>query len=381
MVQILFTDYGSSPIPHPPRDASGGEFEPDGDSLLSVDQSVVRFGIASHTLRQIYSDAIGPYLTETDAEAMKIVRPAPQVDKPQRRVLSAGDVQMLAEAGLLPAVERDRVHFLAMCERSGCDPLRRQIYWRYRRDHLRKKTVFSVELKIDGLRAIAQRSGEFEAAVGPRWSADGEKWLKGWPGAAPPPLARFKVKRRGREGYAEATTNWESYRVMHLMEDTGEEVLDDFWRKMPDLMLAKCAEAGAFRRAFPELLSGLYIEEELDQMENPPKRDGDLPDGAGPATDGSQLPPAADADSQLDVPPAAAPSSRAVVPMSDETLAHKLTLLGLSDDDRELCITHFAGKYPKLYAETRDNFNNQVFKMVRASPRKWTGRKMKLVAQ
>jgi len=39
----------------------------------------------------------------------------------------------------------------------------------------------------------------------------------------------------------------------------------DGWVKMGDIMLKKCPEAAALRRAWPEDLSGLYVEEEIDR--------------------------------------------------------------------------------------------------------------------
>jgi hypothetical protein len=47
---------------------------------------------------------------------------------------------------------------------------------------------------------------------------------------------------------------------------TGRFILDPAWRRMSRVMIAKCAEAQALRRGWPDLLSGLYGEEELHAL-------------------------------------------------------------------------------------------------------------------
>lgn len=59
-----------------------------------------------------------------------------------------------------------------------------------------------------------------------------------------------------------ATARWNEY----CPKDEKQAFM---WKKMPYVMIAKCAEALALRKAFPQQLAGLYANEELDQAQRP----------------------------------------------------------------------------------------------------------------
>lgn len=160
--------------------------------------------------------------------------------------------------------------FLMTCQRTGLDPLMRQIYCIERRQNKGGQWVskFETQLSIDGMRLVAERTDRYEGQVGPFWcGADGE-WRDVWVLDAPPIAAKVGVWKRGFREPLWAVALYSEYAQTTRDKQTGRDTPTRFWQRMPALMLAKCAESLALRKAFPHELSGLYTREEMSQAES-----------------------------------------------------------------------------------------------------------------
>lgn len=158
--------------------------------------------------------------------------------------------------------------FVEQCNRTQLDPFARQIYAVSRWDGKLGRNVMTTQVSIDGARLVAQRSGDYCGQTPVFYCGADRQWTDLWLDSDGLPLAaKVGVYRRGFTDALWATATWEQY-AAYLKSNEGGRYLAPMWKKMPALMLGKCAESLALRKAFPMELSGLYTGDEMGNSDH-----------------------------------------------------------------------------------------------------------------
>lgn len=164
--------------------------------------------------------------------------------------------------------DEELLYFARVCQASGLDPARREIYGIYRNVKQRDGTYkpkLSIQTSIDGLRVTAERGGQYAGSKEPEFEYDDSFQItvnNGGTSKRVPNKARVTVLKimSGQIIGTARTAKWEDY--------YPGDAQGNMWKKLPETMLAKVAEAQALRAAFPNSTVGLYVEEELNQADN-----------------------------------------------------------------------------------------------------------------
>ena len=158
--------------------------------------------------------------------------------------------------------------FMEAAKRYNMNPIANQIYPQVRQG---KMTIMT---GIDGYRLVADRTGKYAGNDDPVYDNEEQPRIA--------TVTVYKIVGGERCAFTESA-RWDQY-------FPGEKQ-GFMWKKMPHLMLGKCAEALALRKAFPAELSGMYTEEEMqqsgkpDNMTQPPKPQREVPAEADAPSD------------------------------------------------------------------------------------------------
>ncbi len=130
-----------------------------------------------------------------------------------------------------------------VCKHTGLDPFLKQIY------PVMRQGKVVIQTAIDGYRTIAERTKRYSPGREPSFTYDknGE-----------PFSATAYVKKMTEDG------TWHEVAATAYFKEYNPGI-GPFWKKMPHTMIAKCAEALALRKAFPQQLSAVLTKEEMDQ--------------------------------------------------------------------------------------------------------------------
>ena len=192
------------------------------------------------------------------------------------------DVQVAAlrQLGVEDAPKGDLDLFFHQAKRTGLDPFAKQIYmlgrrtkikvWNERAKRQDEEWVmkYTIQTGIDGYRVtghrLARLAGDDIAVEGPFWRGADGGWDDVWLDPNRPPLAAKYIVVKNGVKYSSVAMYGE---YVQTYSKDGQQVPNSMWSKMPANQLAKCAEAAAWKKAYPNDFSGMVLEDAVQVIE------------------------------------------------------------------------------------------------------------------
>jgi phage recombination protein Bet len=169
---------------------------------------------------------------------------------------------------------------MLVAKKHKLDPFTRQLHCVKRWSTEAGTKVMAIQIGIDGYRAMAARSHKDFGSIGePEYEYGTDPKI--------PILARIRLWKKGVEQPTVAVAFWAEIAPKDI---NAKEAWA--WKKMPRHMLAKCAEAFALRKAYPDL-ADIYTDEEMAQADIDLSPEGrEVTDLEGRPLSAPALPPA-----------------------------------------------------------------------------------------
>jgi len=160
-------------------------------------------------------------------------------------LLSQSDIDVLRQSKFRDFNDAEVRYACAVSKHLQLNPLLNQIHF------VKRAGAVVAQVGIDGFRLAALRTGGYAGNDDAIFEGPEKQ----------PTKATVTVHKivSGVKCAFTGTARWDEYYP-------GDK-LGTMWRKMPHTMLAKCAEALALRKAFPQELAGLRTDEEMAQAD------------------------------------------------------------------------------------------------------------------
>lgn len=177
-------------------------------------------------------------------------------------------VAALRQLGIEDAPEGDLDVFFHRCRTTGLDPFAKQIYmigrntkvteWVNNRPADRWVVKYTIQTGIDGYRVLGNRLAaergddlDHDEAL---WCGKDGQWVDIWLDTENPPVAaKYIIRKNGKPFIAKVLYS-------EYVQTNNDGKPNATWKKRPAGQLAKCAEAAAWRMAYPQDFAGVELD-------------------------------------------------------------------------------------------------------------------------